>query len=267
MSTPTQTYISTIIMRALSNAKPRRGEANPPTIGFAPNVLPEANGSHTGVSVRSGHPPTTPTSQHATKWFVLRITYNRAMQANAFLNNHGIETFMPLRYTTRTVNGKQRRVTTPLLPNLLFAHTNTTTLNNLLRSLKLTPPDSFSETSKTKDKLLPSKLITFYYNHFHTGNNGRNPPLTVPDDAMNNFIRLTSINNEHIRIVRPEQCHYKSGDLVRIIDGEFKGICGRVARVAGQQRVVVELHGVCLVTTAYVPSGFIENVLRKDKQT
>lgn len=84
---------------------------------------------------------------------------------------------------------------------------------------------------------------------------------------MNNFIRLTSINNEHIRIVRPEQCHYKSGDLVRIIDGEFKGICGRVARVAGQQRVVVELHGVCLVTTAYVPSGFIENVLRKDKQT
>jgi len=88
----------------------------------------------------------------------------------------------------------------------------------------------------------------------------KNPPLTVPYNAMMNFIRLTSINNEHIRLVRPDQCHYRSGDIVRIIDGEFCGITGRVARVAGQQRVVVSLEGVCLVTTAYIPSGFIEKV-------
>lgn len=46
----------------------------------------------------------------------------------------------------------------------------------------------------------------------------------------------TSIDNEHIRLIHPDQCHYRNGDLVRIIEGDFKGIVGRVARVAGQQR-------------------------------
>ena len=59
---------------------------------------------------------------------------------------------------------------------------------------------------------------------------------------------------------KPELCHYRNGDMVKIVDGEFKGICGRVARVAGQQRVVVELKGVCLATTAYVPSSFIKKL-------
>lgn len=36
-------------------------------------------------------------------------------------------------------------------------------------------------------------------------------------------------------------------------EGEFKGVHGRVARIAGQQRVVVELFEGCLVATAYVP--------------
>ena len=77
---------------------------------------------------------------------------------------------------------------------------------------------------------------------------------------MMNFIRLTSIDNEHIRLVNPEQCYYKSGDLVKVIEGEFTGIEGRVARVAGQQRVVVELSGICLITTAYIPSAFIQKI-------
>ena len=34
----------------------------------------------------------------------------------------------------------------------------------------------------------------------------------------------------------------------------------RVASVSGQQRVVVAIDGLCLVTTAYIPSAFIEKV-------
>ena len=77
---------------------------------------------------------------------------------------------------------------------------------------------------------------------------------------MMNFINVTSTDNEHARLVEPEQCHYKSGDVVRVTDGDFKGVTGRVARVSGQQRVVVELEGLCLVATAYVPSGFLMKV-------
>lgn len=35
---------------------------------------------------------------------------------------------------------------------------------------------------------------------------------------------------------------------------------GRVARLGGQQRVVVEVKGVCLVSTAYVPTGLLEKI-------
>ena len=75
---------------------------------------------------------------------------------------------------------------------------------------------------------------------------------------MLNFIKLTSVESEHIKLVEPERCHYKSGDKVRIVEGDFAGVVGRVARIAGQQRVVVEINGLCMVATAYIPSAFLE---------
>ena len=86
----------------------------------------------------------------------------------------------------------------------------------------------------------------------------KNPPLVVPYDSMMNFIRISTTDNRHVKVVSPENCHFKSGDMVRVTDGEFKGVEGRVARVSGQQRVVVEVEGVCLISTAYIPSAFIE---------
>ena len=88
--------------------------------------------------------------------------------------------------------------------------------------------------------------------------NGKNPPLVIPYNAMINFIKATSTDSEHVRIVTAEQCHYKHGDKVRVIAGDFKGVVGKVARIAGQQRIVVEISGLCLVATAYIPTDFIE---------
>ena len=89
---------------------------------------------------------------------------------------------------------------------------------------------------------------------------GKHPPIIIPYKDMMNFIRLTSIENEHIRLVAPEHCHYKSGDRVRIVEGDFVDVEGRVARIAGQQRVVVEVRSICLVATAYIPSAFLEKI-------
>lgn len=90
--------------------------------------------------------------------------------------------------------------------------------------------------------------------------NGKHPPLTIPYESMMNFIQVTGTKSEYVRIVTAEQCHYKSGDVVRVIAGEFKGVVGKVARVAGQQRVVIEMKGLCLIATAYIPSDFIEKI-------
>lgn len=99
--------------------------------------------------------------------------------------------------------------------------------------------------------------LSYYYDHFRTNADGKNPPLIVPDKQMDNFIRLTSIDNDHILFVDRSQCHFKSGDHVVVTDGDFRGIEGRIARVSCQQRVVVELDGIGYITTAYIPKAFL----------
>ena len=74
---------------------------------------------------------------------------------------------------------------------------------------------------------------------------------------MDNFIKLTSIDDEHILLIDEVNGTYKQGDYVRIIDGTFKGIKGRVTKITGQKRVIVESPGLCNVATAYIPKGFI----------
>lgn len=103
-------------------------------------------------------------------------------------------------------------------------------------------------------------MLSFYYDHtsFREDAPDKNPPLTVSDSAMDNFIKLTSVKNPHIIPVTSENIKYKLGDEVVVTEGEFTGIRGRVARIAGQQRVVVELFDGCLVATAYIPKEVME---------
>ena len=51
---------------------------------------------------------------------------------------------------------------------------------------------------------------------------------------------------------------FEKGQLVKVIDGAFKGVVGRVARWQGQQRVGVIVDDLVTVITAYIPSGFLQ---------
>ena len=218
-------------MSTLSNVTPGRGKFLPQNVGLTANV--SSRDSLDGVSVRYAPDP-------SKKWFVLRATYHRELKAYDYLTNHGIEAFLPLHRTLKFVDGKRKFVIESYLPSLLFVYTSQETIENCVK--------------KTPD--LP--FLSYYYNHFASTEEGKNPPLIVPYDSMMNFIRVSTTDNRHVKVVSPENCHFKSGDIVRVTDGEFKGVEGRVARVSGQQRVVVEVEGVCLISTAYIPSAFIE---------
>ena len=120
--------------------------------------------------------------------------------------------------------------------------------------------------SQTIDAIVKKKgdapqVIKYYRDKTKpVGFDGKHPPMTIPYTAMTNFIRVTSTDSDHVRVVSPKQCRFKSGDKVRVTEGEFKGIMGRVVRIAKQQRVVVEVAGLCMVATAYIPSRFIERI-------
>ena len=174
------------------------------------------------------------------QWFVLRVSYGRIIKAKAFIEAKGLECYVPLRYKEVRKQGKKRIITEPLLPSFLFVHATYSQVEALCRN---------------NNALVGRTLLSFYYDHtsYREDAPDKNPPLTISDSAMDNFIRLTSIKNPHIIPVTSENIMYKFGDEVVVTEGEFIGIHGRVARIAGQQRVVVELFDGCLVATAYVP--------------
>lgn len=222
-------------MNALINAHTHRGRSRSPYVGLTSNVLPEAQRSYTGVS-----------SDYVQKvnyeWFVLRVTYNRTQKAHGIISTSDVQSYMPMHYVIKKEIGKKKRILQPLLPNLIFVYTTREAVNSII---------------KKKDEDTP--ILKYYLDKTRPKEtNGKHPPLTIPFDAMTNFIKATSTESDHVRIVSNEQCHYKSGDIVKVIDGEFKGVTGRVARIAGQQRVVVEIAGLCMVATAYIPSAFLE---------
>ena len=176
------------------------------------------------------------------RWFVLRVLYGRIDKAKTFVEAKGLECYVPLRYKEVRKQGKKRIIPKPLLPSLIFLHASAEQVEALLHNNKVVVNDS-------------RPLLSYYFDHtIHRQDNpDRNPPLIIRDEAMNNFIRLASIKNPHIIPVTSNSIQFKLGDNVVVTEGEFKGVHGRVARIAGQQRVVVELFDGCLVATAYVP--------------
>lgn len=220
-------------MNTLSNVIPRRGEVNPPGVRIVSDIIPEARSLKTGVSVRY-----VPTPDK--RWYVFRASYGRENKASDFLVENGTYVYIARRYARKYVNGKQKRVLETLIPNLLFVYTTEAKAEEYVKN---TPALSY---------------LTYYYNHFELGIEQRNPPLTVSCKEMENFIMATCTKSEHLKFVDETQCHFKGGETVKIIDGLFKGVEGRVARVSGQQRVIVSVSNVGLVSTAYIPTAFIQ---------
>ena len=222
-------------MSTLSNVTTRRGESNPPSIGLTPDTFPEAKSSKTGVSVSYVPVPNK-------KWFVFRVSYGREDKASDYLVDDGTYTYIAKKIVEKYVGGKRKRYLQTLIPNLLFAYT---TEEKAKEYVSNTPAIAY---------------LSYYYDHFKLDGKDKNPPLTVSEEEMNRFILATCNMNQHLMFVQPSQCHFKGGEYVRVIDGLFTGVEGRVARVAGQQRVVISLSNIGLISTAYIPTAFLRRI-------
>ena len=216
-------------MSTLSNVETHQD----PCVRFAPDAIPEAISAKTGVSVRYA-----PASNKS--WYVFRASYGREDLAFNHIIEDGTFAYIAKRHTRKIVNGRTKKVLETLIPNLLFVYTTSAKADEYVKD---TPALSY---------------LSYYYNHFETDNHHKNPPLTIPSREMENFILATCSGNEHLMFVTKEQCHFKGGEAVRVTEGAFKGVEGKVARVSGQQRVIVSINNVGLISTAYIPTAFIQ---------
>ena len=221
---------------SLYNGQPTDTGSSCPSAGLT-SCTPSISKDKGGVSVEN-------VPSENKQWFVLRVTYGRVLKAKALVETKGLECYVPLRYKEVRKQGKKRIITESLISSFAFVHASAEQVDSLLQDKSIKSLENIA-------------LLSYYYDHTSHCEKSptKNPPLVISDSAMNNFIHLTSIHNPHIIPVTSENIKYKLGDEVVITDGEFKDIRGRVARIAGQQRVLVELFDGCLVATAYVPTS------------
>ena len=161
------------------------------------------------------------------QWFAMRATYGRNLMAQTALADEGLRTFIPMHYVRR---GRSRRTAPQLVPvirDLLFVRT-------------------------TKDRITTLKK-NLPYLHFIIRDSGlRREPIVVPERQMQQFIAVSSTDEEQLEWLSPEAVNLSCGDAVRVVGG--------LVRVPGKRSkcVVVAIQGVIAVAMTKVHPSLIE---------
>lgn len=223
---------------------------SPACVGLTSSVLPEAQAinpaesSDTGVS--TNYIPTPPSATQSPPaglhWYALRTTYGREQKAYDYLVAKGITAFYPTVRRIKEVRGLRKLVVESRIPNIFFAQATEEEMQRYVYDNVNLP------------------YLRFYYRHYHEGSRIAKIPLIVPDREMESLKIICESEADDILMIPEEVTKFKTGQLVRVTEGKFKGVIGRVARYQGQQRVAVTIEESFTIATAYLPSAFLQYI-------
>ena len=172
-------------------------------------------------------------------WYALRVSYSRELKVQDRLNELGVKTFVPMMWRRCPVKpgmttGNPSRRLVPAVGNLCFAYSTRAELEDFIRG--------YGETSP----------VHFYWDRT------ANKPLTVPEKAMNDFIAVSSTLDEDLIYITEITSKLREGQTVKVKEGPFKGIEGKVVRIRKSRRILVELPGMLAVATTYIQPEYLE---------
>lgn len=177
------------------------------------------------------------------KWYALRTTYGREQLAYDYISTHGGTAYWPTMEQVREIDGKRRKVRVSRISNILFAY------------------GSLQEVQHFVYDNVNLPFLRFYYAKETIGREIIRRPLVVPESQMESLRIICAVDDGNISLVPQTDSRFTHGQQVRITQGRFAGVVGRVARYQGQQRVAVVVEGLFTIATAYVPSAFLEPVI------
>ena len=172
-------------------------------------------------------------------WYALRVSYSRELKVQDRLNESGIRTFVPMMWRRCPVkpgmtSGNPSRRLVPAVGNLCFAYSTRAELEDFIRGYGDTSP------------------VHFYWDRT------ANKPLTVPEKAMNDFIAVSSTLDEDLIYITEITSKLREGQTVKVKEGPFKGVEGKVVRIRKSRRILVELPGMLAVATTYIQPEYLE---------
>lgn len=168
------------------------------------------------------------------RWFVMRA-YKCESKAEERLNGKGgLRHFIPKEYAIRTYHGAKSRRLVPVIPSLVFVRAS-------------------------RREIITFKKDNNFLQYVMCKDGDGSDFMVVPDNQMENFIKVASHPEETLRYLKPEEIDISKGTRIKIIGGVFDGVEGIFMKTEGarDRRVVVKLEGV-LAVAAKVHPDFIE---------
>lgn len=170
-------------------------------------------------------------------WYALRVSYSRELKIQAQLQAAGVRTFVPMIWRRCPVGAGVTQTSKKLVPavsNLCFVHWTKHEIENYIRS--------FGEKSP----------VHFYWDRTTSS------PLVVPDKAMEDFIKVSASMDEDLIYLTEITEKLREGQVVRVKEGPFKGVEGKIVRIRKSRRILVELPGMLAVATTFVNPSSLE---------
>lgn len=170
-------------------------------------------------------------------WYAMRATYGRNLAAKRMLDEAGVESYIPMHYVvTSDRRGRKVKNYVPVVKDLIFVHAGLSVINLI----------------KADAEYLRNIYIP-------TGE-GKKQIVVVPDEDMQNFMKVTSSMNEGLLFFSPDEINLSKGTRVRIHGGQFDGLEGTFIKVRGarDRRVVVDVAGVIVVATCTIKCDLVE---------
>ena len=169
-------------------------------------------------------------------WFVMRdlTRANANRPAWKVLEEAGFRIFTPMAWKIRRARGKNERVLTPVIHDMLFVNSIREDLDPVVQ-----------------------RIPTLQYRFVKGGKFGE--AMTVNDNDMERFIKAVSSTDDALFFSPTEVNQSMIGKKVTIVGGPLDGMSGNLLSVKGmrKRRLIVELPGM-LTTAVEVSPEFIK---------
>ncbi|MFR9543058.1 MAG: UpxY family transcription antiterminator [Rikenellaceae bacterium] len=161
------------------------------------------------------------------QWFAMRATYSQEVKAQKELANLSITTFVPMTYKTAIRSGRKTKILAPTLNNYIFVHC-------------------------TENEIFEAKKGISYLRYVMDHENKK---IVVPEDQMDNFIRVSSVNDNSATYYLPNEIDFKGSPRIRIHGGLFDGVEGRYITIKGKRsrRLYVDIDNLIGLTVIVDP--------------
>lgn len=164
-------------------------------------------------------------------WYAMRVTYGRELKVQAALDNK-FKTYVPKCYKTVNRFGHRHYEIAAQVSNLIFVYA------------------SFNSIQEEKKKDTAAQYLRYIKKR-------DNDYLTIPNKQMEDFMRVSELPEEKLIPIDIKEGTKLNGQKVRIIEGELAGVEGRIMRLQGNKKVVVNIEDLMAVAISFIPPAWL----------